>query len=225
MSTRNLTVIYKDGEIKLSQYGQWDGYFDYAGEQFHQFVRKNVKGTKYGTKREYNYRLEQFKEKVDMLKPIPQAKLDKIYKMVEPLNAGMNGFTLPFDNVLPMFSCNTGVKILDIINNLKSYEFRDGDKFPVVLTGATGGIFRIEFAYAVDLDNEKVYYFTSHDFDGDEEAKVKGFDGMPVPIATMARGAGLTCWFSSDIFKLPSIRKMREYNKSIHLDYDEEEEV
>lgn len=26
MGTRNLTAVYLDGEYKIAQYGQWDGY-------------------------------------------------------------------------------------------------------------------------------------------------------------------------------------------------------
>ena len=26
MGTRNLTVVYLDGQYKVAQYGQWDGY-------------------------------------------------------------------------------------------------------------------------------------------------------------------------------------------------------
>ena len=26
MGTRNLTCVFKDGEYKVAQYGQWDGY-------------------------------------------------------------------------------------------------------------------------------------------------------------------------------------------------------
>ena len=39
MGTRHLTVVIKDNEIKLSQYGQWDGYFIYTGVKFLEFVK------------------------------------------------------------------------------------------------------------------------------------------------------------------------------------------
>ena len=42
MGTRNLTVVIKDNEIKLSQYGQWDGYFSYSGKKFLEFVKGNL---------------------------------------------------------------------------------------------------------------------------------------------------------------------------------------
>lgn len=34
MGTRNLTMLISDGETKVAQYGQWDGY---PGEQHYHF--------------------------------------------------------------------------------------------------------------------------------------------------------------------------------------------
>ena len=41
MGTRGLTVIVKDNQIKLSNYGQWDSYFDYTGIKFLEFCKEN----------------------------------------------------------------------------------------------------------------------------------------------------------------------------------------
>ena len=43
MGTRNLTVIIKDNEIKLSQYGHWDGYFNVEGKKCVNFCREYLK--------------------------------------------------------------------------------------------------------------------------------------------------------------------------------------
>jgi hypothetical protein len=40
MGTRNLTVLVSEGEIKIAQYGQWDGYPDYMGINILKFLRE-----------------------------------------------------------------------------------------------------------------------------------------------------------------------------------------
>jgi hypothetical protein len=39
MGTRNLTCIYADGEYRVAQYGQWDGYPSAAGVDILEFLR------------------------------------------------------------------------------------------------------------------------------------------------------------------------------------------
>lgn len=39
MGTRHITAVKVDGEIKISQYGQWDGYFTGAGAQVQAFLK------------------------------------------------------------------------------------------------------------------------------------------------------------------------------------------
>ncbi len=39
MGTRNLTVVVKDGEYKVAQYGQWDGYISGAGFSILEYLR------------------------------------------------------------------------------------------------------------------------------------------------------------------------------------------
>lgn len=40
MGTRNLVAVVKDGEFKVAQYGQWDGYPEGQGQTALQFLRK-----------------------------------------------------------------------------------------------------------------------------------------------------------------------------------------
>lgn len=39
MGTRNLTAVIKDGEYKIAQYGQWDGYPEGQGETVYNFLK------------------------------------------------------------------------------------------------------------------------------------------------------------------------------------------
>ena len=82
MGTRNFTVVIKDGKIKLSQYGQWDGYFSYTGVKFLEFVKENLQGTK-NVKKHHSYRMKKFAEKVDLLQSVSSDYLNKIEKAHE----------------------------------------------------------------------------------------------------------------------------------------------
>lgn len=74
MGTRNLTVIVKDNKIKLSQYGQWDGYFNGQGENFVTFVREYLQ-TEHG--------LKKFKQKLDFLKEGDDKTYDELLGIAE----------------------------------------------------------------------------------------------------------------------------------------------
>ena len=47
MGTRNLTVVYVDGEYKVAQYGQWDGYPEGQGITCLHFVRDHMNEIKF----------------------------------------------------------------------------------------------------------------------------------------------------------------------------------
>ena len=42
MGTRNLTIVYVDGEYKVAQYGQWDGYPEGQGATCLDFLRNKM---------------------------------------------------------------------------------------------------------------------------------------------------------------------------------------
>ena len=39
MGTRNLTIVYSNGEYKVAQYGQWDGYPEGLGVQLLKYLK------------------------------------------------------------------------------------------------------------------------------------------------------------------------------------------
>lgn len=61
MGTRNLTAVKVDGEYKIAQYGQWDGYPDGQGLTALRFLRsvdlakfrERVKATRFATKEDF----------------------------------------------------------------------------------------------------------------------------------------------------------------------------
>ena len=49
MGTRNLTAVYIDGEYKVAQYGQWDGYPEGQGLTALHFLRDEMDAEKFKT--------------------------------------------------------------------------------------------------------------------------------------------------------------------------------
>lgn len=97
MGTRHLTVVKCDGEYKIAQYGQWDGYPDGAGIEVLEFA--------YLIQDPYNRNL--FREKVRKLRfPTPEEAV----KIADELNQYRD-----WERRFPQYSRNTGAKILDLV--------------------------------------------------------------------------------------------------------------
>ena len=209
MGTRHLTVVIKDNEIKLSQYGQWDGYFTCTGVKFLEFVKENLQSK---SKKKQKYRVETFGEKIDTLQKVDEktwqefiAIKDK-YGFDNTLNKSQ--FAIPFNVMFPQFSRDTGVEILDIINRIQPYMFNPSYKFPVVLD--FDGVGCTEFVNVINLDTEEIYMLTTHEFKG-------------VPLSTCELVENVykhhDCWYKSSIKDIPAIAKIKKYKESIGLDY------
>ena len=209
MGTRHLTVVIKDNEIKLSQYGQWDGYFTYSGTKFLEFVKENLQSK---SKKRQKYCIETFGEKIDTLKKVDEKTYQEFiaikdkYGFDNTLNKSQ--FAIPFDIMFPQFSRDTGVRILDIINRIQPYMFNPNYKFPVVLD--FDGVGCTEFVNVINLDTQEIYMLTSHEF-----------KGVPLPTCELVENVYKhhDCWYKSSIRDIPSIAKIKKYKESIGLDY------
>lgn len=209
MGTRNLTVVIKDNEIKLSQYGQWDGYFICTGVKFLEFVKENLQSK---SKKKQKYRIAIFGEKVELLKQVDEKTMQEVRAVREKYDfdntLNKSEFAIPFDIMFPQFSRDTGVGILDIIDKLQPYMFNSNYKFPVVLE--FDGVGCTEFVNVINLDTEEIYMLTTHEFKG-------------VPLSTCELVENVyehhDCWYKSSIRDIPSIAKIKKYKESIGLDY------
>lgn len=210
MGTRHLTVVIKDNEIKLSQYGQWDGYFTYSGTKFLEFVKENLQSK---SKKRQKYRIETFGEKIDTLQKVDEKTMQEVrairekYSFDNTLNKSQ--FAIPFNIMFPQFSRDTGVEILNIIMKIQAYMFNPNYKFPVVLE-FDEGISCTEFVHVINLDTEEIYMLTTHEFKG-------------VPLSTCELVESVyenhDCWYKSSIRDIPPIHKIKKYKESIGLDY------
>lgn len=189
MGTRHLTVIVKDNKIKLSQYGQWDGYYSGQGVTFTNFVREKLTSER---------GLERFSNNVDLLKNTDEETHKKYVELWEEMNKNKE-FLLPYNSTLPQFSRDTGTEILNIIYHLSAYDF-DGRSYPIYIEEDSSWC---EFIYCINLDTNEVYMLTSHSISPSQvketceliQRKYKDFD----------------CWYKSTIKDLPSVENIQQY--------------
>ena len=206
MGTRGLTVIVKDNQIKLSNYGQWDSYFDYTGIKFLEFCKENLNEER---------KIKNFSEKVDLLQDITNDTefANKIDKLLEMFQSEKTYF-LGINELFPQFSRDTGVKILDIINNLRTFDFRD-KKYPIFVDLDVCGI---EYINVIDLDKQKVYML--------RDTYIKGFKSLKVNkvIEETFIKRGFECYLSYKLDKIPSIETAKkQYEKTVIKDEETEE--
>lgn len=136
MGTRNLTIVFMDGEYRVAQYGQWDGYPEGQGLTCLRFLRDQMNE-------------KDFREALSHIKYISGEKLHKMwedYGMYEDGSIDVKDADR-FRCTFPEFSRDTGAEILTMIynNRITSNCLEDS------LTFASESLF-CEWAYVVDFD-------------------------------------------------------------------------
>lgn len=167
MGTRNLTIVYLDGEYKVAQYGQWDGYPEGQGMTALRFLREEMDE-------------EKFKLAVRNSSFIDPEDLRSIY---EKYGAGSDGLITLSDadrmkKDYPEFSRDTGADILSIIQSRKNSVRLTND-----IGFAADSLF-CEWAWLIDFDrgtfecyrgfndhtpltpNDRFYFLKSEERDG-----------------------------------------------------------
>lgn len=130
MGTRNLTAVMKNGEYKIAQYGQWDGYPEGQGMTALNFARKLNDG---------NFR-KQFEEKLLAASWITQEDIDSINAKIK------SGEIKDWTKVYPELSRDTCADILELVAKAPA-----GIKLNNNIEFAADGLF-CEFAWIIDLD-------------------------------------------------------------------------
>jgi hypothetical protein len=149
MGTRNLTMIKLNGELKLANYGQWDGYPTGQGETVAAFIQAYLLDD--------TLRAE-FAAKVAKLKFATDAELEELeareVAMLEAQRNGEHVATYMLDKFVA-FDRDTGATILQKIwNGLHCQIVKDDSEF------LKDTLF-CEWAYCVDLDTCKVDVYMS----------------------------------------------------------------
>lgn len=134
MGTRHLIAVFIDGEYKVAQYGQWDGYPEGQGIDVLHFLREKMDK-------------ELFKDALRNLSYITTEELGALWK---EYGADDEGF-VPLDGAdamkrdHPEFSRDTGAKILEIVQSCPG-----GMRLTDNISFAADSLF-CEWGYVIDL--------------------------------------------------------------------------
>lgn len=134
MGTRHLVAVQVDGEYKIAQYGQWDGYPEGQGATVLAFLR--------------NADLDQFREKCRATRWITHEELEDRWGDVGAKRGGPVTLDIAdrFRELYPELSRDTGAKVLRIVHDQPP-----GVKLKNDIDFAKDSLF-CEFAYVIDLD-------------------------------------------------------------------------
>ena len=154
MGTRNLTMVISNGETKVAQYGQWDGYPEGQGATALNFLINND--------------MVEFKHKLNSVKFINESKqkeIDKFVKSIGSDNGWMTGEQAnQYRDKYPLLSRDNGADILEMI--MESTEdvnwVTDSSEF-------AGDSLFCEWVYLIDLDKNTFEVY-------------KGFNETPLTI-------------------------------------------
>lgn len=138
MGTRHLTCVVLNGEFKIAQYGQWDGYPEGAGLIIADFVRDLIA----------NKTLEKFEGIVQNLHPISDNEYRNLWiEFGVDLDSEklLNWPTEQFFRKYPQFSRDTGSYILNLTLDQKI------DTVELDIRFGADSLF-CEWGYVIDLD-------------------------------------------------------------------------
>lgn len=132
MGTRNLTIVHKNGEYKVAQYGQWDGYPEGLGATLLNFLK--------------NVNIDSFRNAIDNVSFYTQEELEEIDKQIDEARKVIPNYE--WQRYYPHLSRDCGG---DILNRIV---FKCVTKVKNAIDFAADSLF-CEWAYVIDLDTDK----------------------------------------------------------------------
>jgi len=180
MGTRNLTQVIQNGEVKVKQYGQWDGYPDGAGKTIVEFLNDKFTEESYRAKQNF----EIFSFAVGRIKQLDEKEWKKYMKEIDAkykedtkdikIDKDNHSFgSSYYDTFYPSTTRNTGYNILQCIF--------DGRVDKVCLFSDDNEDLLIEYSYSVNLDNKTLtaYKGAIHE---DNALKIFSFAEKPIDL-------------------------------------------
>lgn len=177
MGTRNLTMVISNGETKVAQYGQWDGYPEGQGVTALNFLE--------------SYDLNEFKEKLKSVKFINGNKEKEIQSWLKSIGCKDGWMNCEqsdlYQKKYPLLTRDNGANILELIMESKD----EGNLWVNDSTEFAADSLFCEWAYVIDLDknvfevyegfnktpltiNDRFYYLTPESEKENERKKSYG---------------------------------------------------
>jgi hypothetical protein len=150
MGTRHLVAAYVDGQPRIAQYGQWDGYPTGQGKTVLKFLRETLSERNIFSpdKKLDPAKVDVFKRKLRATRFVEEAEHKAMWA-----EAGADGgewVTMDVSDrmqyLYPAMSRNTGAEILELV-----YRHEPGIRLNNSISFAGDGLF-CEWAYVVDFD-------------------------------------------------------------------------
>lgn len=138
VGTRNLTIIRLNGEVKIAQYCQWDGYPAGQGATIAKFLQKDLD-------------LPKFKKAVAALTWISEDELKELWRDCGATNDGWASLEVSKNFLMkyPELHRDTGAGVLKLVQDGKVFSLQNDYEF-------RKDTLSCEYVYDIDLDNETV---------------------------------------------------------------------
>lgn len=161
MGTRHLIYAIVDGERKLANYGQWDGYIDGQGETILKFLSNE----------DVEYDNEHFRAQLRKCRFASEEEIDEVNKRFSDGNGWMTSEQARAfkDSEFGHWSRDLGAYILFHIYNSK------GDEIILTDAGEFDSESWCEFAYVLDTDSEILDVYCRYNRENAEKKMFEGF--------------------------------------------------
>lgn len=141
MGTRNLTAVFMDGEYRVAQYGQWDGYPEGQGKICLNFLRDKMNE-------------KRFREQLNNVHFGNEEELDKLFSEFGAVSGSISMENYErFKKAYPELHRDTASEILQMIQDGNVRVLKNDLDF------ASDGLF-CEWAYVIDLDTRRFEVYT-----------------------------------------------------------------
>lgn len=202
MGTRHFIGAIVDGDFKIAQYGQWDGYLEGAGAAILAFIQGfHVTGS------------DTFRAQLRKCRWLTEPEIDNINSEMKKRFAGRN-----LSDVYPMWGRDAGARILSMVAESQDGEIRLLDR-----RGFPADSLFCEYAYVIDMDAEVLEVYRGFNTEPVPESERFSHANWPYADKDINEKYGPVRYAFSVPFSEAYLGFTREHERA--LGYEDEEEA